>query len=168
MSHFRTSKDPGPLCRLSWGTSHGRLTWEREERERSPLTRAQQARRKPASWNCSFCYCNGVFTQEQDNDKTKVEPVHSYDAFHAVVAVKLPCRCRRWCERHNRNAQIQHLSCRCLVFVLSLSCSGVKTPFHTPPRDIFIGGGGAGGIAPPWILTTPKGPEFGRHMLWWD
>ena len=25
---------------------------------------------------------NGVFTPEQDNDKTKVEPVHSYDAFH--------------------------------------------------------------------------------------
>ena len=30
---------------------------------------------------------NGVFTPEQDNDKTKVEPVHSYDAFHTVVAV---------------------------------------------------------------------------------
>ena len=27
-------------------------------------------------------YRNGVFTQEQDNDKTNVEPVHSYDAFH--------------------------------------------------------------------------------------
>ena len=25
---------------------------------------------------------NGVFTPEQDNDKTTVEPVHSYDAFH--------------------------------------------------------------------------------------
>ena len=25
---------------------------------------------------------NGVFTPEQDNDKTNVEPVHSYDAFH--------------------------------------------------------------------------------------
>ena len=24
----------------------------------------------------------GVFTPEQDNDKTNVEPVHSYDAFH--------------------------------------------------------------------------------------
>ena len=29
---------------------------------------------------------NGVFTPEQDNDKTNVEPVHSYDAFHTVVA----------------------------------------------------------------------------------
>ena len=28
------------------------------------------------------CPFNGVFTPEQDNDKTKVEPVHSYDAFH--------------------------------------------------------------------------------------
>ena len=27
----------------------------------------------------------GVFTPEQD-DKTNVEPVHSYDAFHTVVA----------------------------------------------------------------------------------
>ena len=26
--------------------------------------------------------CNGVFTPEQDKDKTNVEPVHSYDAFH--------------------------------------------------------------------------------------
>ena len=26
--------------------------------------------------------------------------------------------CRTWCERHNRNAQVQHLSCRCLVVVL--------------------------------------------------
>ena len=26
---------------------------------------------------------NGVFTPEQDNDKTNVEPVHSYDTFHA-------------------------------------------------------------------------------------
>ena len=25
---------------------------------------------------------NGVFTPEQDTDKTNVEPVHSYDAFH--------------------------------------------------------------------------------------
>ena len=33
---------------------------------------------------------------------------------------------------------------------------------HIYCRNIFIGG------APPWILTTPKGPEFGRHMLWWD
>ena len=26
--------------------------------------------------------CYGVFTPEQDDDKTNVEPVHSYDAFH--------------------------------------------------------------------------------------
>ena len=25
---------------------------------------------------------NGVFTPEQDDDKTNVDPVHSYDAFH--------------------------------------------------------------------------------------
>ena len=39
--------------------------------------------------------CYGVFTPEQDNDKTNV-----------------------WCERHHRNAQVQLLSCRCLVVVL--------------------------------------------------
>ena len=50
---------------------------------------------------CSY----GVFTPEQDNDKTNVEPVHSYDAFHARSDVP-------WCERHHRNAQVQHLSCR--------------------------------------------------------
>ena len=30
----------------------------------------------------SYEATNGVFTPEQDNDKTNVEPVHSYDAFH--------------------------------------------------------------------------------------
>ena len=25
--------------------------------------------------------------------------------------------CRTWCERHHRNAQVQHLSCRCLALV---------------------------------------------------
>ena len=39
--------------------------------------------------------------------------------------------CRTWCERHHRNAQVQHLSCHCLVVVLSLSCSGVKTPLQS-------------------------------------
>ena len=29
-----------------------------------------------------FLLCYGVFTPEQDNDKTNVEPVHSYEAFH--------------------------------------------------------------------------------------
>ena len=26
--------------------------------------------------------------------------------------------CRTWCDRHHRNAQVQHLSCRCIVIVL--------------------------------------------------
>ena len=30
----------------------------------------------------SFSMCYGVFTPEPDNDKTNVEPVHSYEAFH--------------------------------------------------------------------------------------
>ena len=60
---------------------------------------------------------NGVFTPEQDNDKTNVEPVHSYDAFHTrsdKPGVK------GIIEMHRFNI--------CLVVVLSLSCSGVKTP----------------------------------------
>ena len=59
----------------------------------------------------------GVFTPEQDNDKTNVEPVHSYDAFHtgrATTGVK------GIIGIHKFNI--------CLVVVLSLSCSGVKTP----------------------------------------
>ena len=25
--------------------------------------------------------------------------------------------CQTWCERHHRNAQVKHLSCRCLALV---------------------------------------------------
>ena len=85
--------------------------------------------------------------QRQDNDKTNVEPVHSYDAFHTRFVScqsKTTTRqrqdkcwtcaflwylshqiCRTWCERHNRNAQVQHLSC-CLVVVL-LWCENTIT-----------------------------------------
>ena len=38
----------------------------------------------------------GVFTPEQDNDKTNVEPVHSYDAQASCTGstfVLLSCRC---------------------------------------------------------------------------
>ena len=45
-----------------------------------------------------------------------------------------------WCERHNRNAQVQLLSCRCLVVVL-LWCestislkSWCRCSLHTPSR----------------------------------
>ena len=62
--------------------------------------------------------CNGVFTPEQDN-KTNVEPVHYYDAFHTrsdMSGVK-------GIGMHRFNI--------CLVVGLSLSCSGVKTPLRT-------------------------------------
>ena len=62
----------------------------------------------------------GVFTPEQDNHKTNVEAVHSYDAFHArsdMSGVKGIIGMHRF-----------HI---CLAVVLSLSCSGVKTPLHT-------------------------------------
>ena len=81
----------------------------------------------------TFKHRYGVFTPEQDNDKTNVEPVHSYDAFHTrsdmsgvkgiigmhrfniclVVVLSLSCRCL---------VVVLSLSCRCLVVVLSLSC----------------------------------------------
>ena len=59
---------------------------------------------------------NGVFTPEQDNDKTNVEPVHSYDAFHT-----------RSDKPGVKGIIGMHRFNICLVVVLSLSCSGVKT-----------------------------------------
>ena len=60
---------------------------------------------------------NGAFTPEQDNDKT---------------TIRLPDRC----ERHHRNAQVQHLSCRCLVVVLLWCENTIKhknEPFSNEP-----------------------------------
>ena len=55
--------------------------------------------------------------QRQDNDKTNVEPVHFYDAFHT------------WFVGPGVKGIIgMHSFNVCLVVVLSLSCSGVKTP----------------------------------------
>ena len=67
---------------------------------------------------------HGAFTPEQDNDKTNVEPVHFYYAFHTrsdKPGVK------GIIEMHRFNF--------CLVVVLSLSCSGVKAPNET--RSFF-------------------------------
>ena len=55
--------------------------------------------------------------QRQDNDKTNVEPVHSYDAFHT-----------RHVGPGVKGIIGMHRFNICLVVVLSLSCSGVKTP----------------------------------------
>ena len=66
---------------------------------------------RPPSAPPGYAPANGVFTPEQDTDKTNVDPVHSYDAFHTRHVD------RTWCERHHRNAQGQHLSCRCLALV---------------------------------------------------
>ena len=60
---------------------------------------------------------NGAFTPEQDNDKTNVEPVHSYYAFHTRSDMS---GVKGIIGMHRFNF--------CLVVVLSLSCSGVKTP----------------------------------------
>ena len=59
----------------------------------------------------------GVFTPEQDTDKTTARqmlnlciPIMSFTAGPATT--RQTC-----CERHHRNAQVQHLSCRCLALV---------------------------------------------------
>ena len=63
-----------------------------------------------------------VFTPEQDNDKTNVQPVHSYYAFHT-----------RSDKPGVKGTIGMHRFNICLVVVLSLSCSGVKTP--SLPRE---------------------------------
>ena len=71
----------------------------------------------PLSLESVWLVCtNDVFTPEQDNDKTNVEPVHSYDAFHT-----------RHVGPGVKGIIGMHRFNICLV-VLSLSCSGVKTP----------------------------------------
>ena len=63
--------------------------------------------------------------QRQDNDKTNVEPVHSSDAFHTRHAGP---GVKGIIERHRFNI--------CLVVVLSLSCSCVKTPLLVKLDDL--------------------------------
>ena len=58
--------------------------------------------------------------QRQDNDKTNVEPVHSYYPFHTRSDMS---GVKGIIGIHRFNL--------CLVVVLSLSCSGVKTPLVT-------------------------------------
>ena len=60
--------------------------------------------------------------QRQDNDKTKVEPVHFYYAFHTRFVGP---GVKGIIEMHRFNF--------CLVVVLSLSCSGVKAPLVVFP-----------------------------------
>ena len=57
--------------------------------------------------------------QRQHNDKRMLNLCIPMMPFTPGVSC-----CRTWCERHHRNAQVQHS----FVVVLSLSCSGVKTP----------------------------------------
>ena len=59
----------------------------------------------------------GVFTPEQD-DKTTTRQMLNLCIPMMPFTPGLSCRCWTWCERHHRNAKVQHLSCRCLVNVL--------------------------------------------------
>ena len=58
-------------------------------------------------------YINGVFTPEQDNDKTTRQMINL-----CIPMIPFTPDMSDRCERHHRNAQVQHLSCRCLVVVL--------------------------------------------------
>ena len=68
-------------------------------------------------------YPNGAFTPEQDNDKTTTRQKLNLCISIMPFTPGLSDRC----ERHNRNAQVQLLSCRCLVVVL-LWCESTITP----------------------------------------
>ena len=55
-------------------------------------------------------WCFHTRARQRQYDKTNVEPVHSYDAFHTRSD-------KPGVNWHHRNAQVQHLSCRCLALV---------------------------------------------------
>ena len=62
---------------------------------------------RPASWVMVFLHQSKKMTrQRQDTSWTC--------AFLWCLSHQI---CRTWCERHNRNAQVQHLSCPCLALV---------------------------------------------------
>ena len=69
-------------------------------------------------------WCFHPRARQQDNDKTNVEPVHSYDAFHTRSDMS---GVKGIIGMHRFNI--------CLVVVLLLSCSGVKTPLGKPSPD---------------------------------
>ena len=50
---------------------------------------------------------------------------------HQSKTTTRPQTCRTWCERHHRNAQVQHLSCRCLVVVLLRCENTISLCIHT-------------------------------------
>ena len=68
---------------------------------------------------CLVLWCFHTRARQQDNDKTNVEPVHSYDAFHTRSGMS---GVKGIIGMHRFNV--------CLV-VLSLSCCGVKTPLNS-------------------------------------
>ena len=64
-----------------------------------------------------FSHQSKTTTRQRQDNKTNVEPVHSYDAFHT-----------RHVGPGVKGIIGMHRFNICLVVVLSLSCSGVKTP----------------------------------------
>ena len=92
--HSRVGRSVGPSCLL-------------KQAQTTPMTFS----RPGYQGHLQSALTNGVFTPEQDDDKTKVEPVHSYDAFrtrHVGPGVKGIIGMRRfkiclvvvllWCE----------------------------------------------------------------------
>ena len=95
----------------------------------------------------SYEATNGAFTPEQDNDKTNVEPVHSYDAFHTRSDMS---GVKGIIGMHRFN----------ICLVLSLSYSGVKTPLGPGADPGFRRGGGVrtgiSGGDPNWCRALGK------------
>ena len=69
---------------------------------------------------------HGVFTPEQDTDKTTTRQMLN------LCIPMMPFTLVRhvWCERHHRNAQVQLLSCRCLVVILLWCENTIKVLVH--------------------------------------
>ena len=97
-----------------------------------------------ASWyDVAYMYkikSNGVFTPGQDNDKTTTRQMLNL----CIPMMHMICRNCHWCERHHRNAQVQHLSCRCLVVVL-LWCENTINLNHAGRAHCIGGDPGRGG-----------------------
>ena len=75
-----------------------------------------------------YRHCNGVFTPEQDDDKTNVEPVHFYYAFHTRIVgscsgVKAPLLLwqQRCISLLDKMCSLDNESCSRLTAVYSIS-----------------------------------------------
>ena len=82
--------------------------------------------------------CYGVFTPEQHDDKTMTRQRQDKCWTCAFLWCLSHRHCWTWWERHHRNAQVQHLSCRGLALVWKHHCTCLSTGcFHL--SSLFAG-----------------------------